>query len=48
MELSKEVKVNKVVLFKIVDDYERRNEEENRVIGKLLGKVEKGFVEVKK
>lgn len=32
------VKVHPVVLFQIVDAYERRNAEQQRVIGTLLGK----------
>ncbi|CAB3372350.1 Hypothetical predicted protein [Cloeon dipterum] len=40
------VKVHPVVLFQIVDSYERRNADSLRVIGTLLGTVEKGVVEV--
>ncbi|XP_076328548.1 eukaryotic translation initiation factor 3 subunit F-like [Tachypleus tridentatus] len=40
------VKVHPVVLFSIVDSYERRHEGANRVIGTLLGIQEKGAVEV--
>jgi len=39
-------KVHPVVLFTIIDSYERRNEDAKRVIGTLLGNVEKGVVEV--
>merc|ERR1712098_714816 len=35
-----------VVLFTIIDSYERRNEDAKRVIGTLLGNVDKGVVEV--
>ncbi|XP_013790141.2 eukaryotic translation initiation factor 3 subunit F-like [Limulus polyphemus] len=40
------VKVHPVILFSIVDSYERRHEGANRVIGTLLGIQEKGAVEV--
>ncbi|KAG5673781.1 hypothetical protein PVAND_003801 [Polypedilum vanderplanki] len=40
------VKVHPVVLFQIVDAYERRNADSMRVIGTLLGSVEKNVVEV--
>ncbi|BET01273.1 unnamed protein product [Nesidiocoris tenuis] len=40
------VKVHPVVLFQIVDAYERRNADAQRVIGTLLGTAEKGVVEV--
>ncbi|XP_014242831.1 eukaryotic translation initiation factor 3 subunit F [Cimex lectularius] len=46
MALNLIVKVHPVVLFQIVDAYERRNADANRVIGTLLGTVEKGVVEV--
>jgi len=39
-------KVHPVVLFSVIDAYERRNEDAKRVIGTLLGSVEKGVVEV--
>jgi len=39
-------KVHPVVLFSIIDAYERRNEDAKRVIGTLLGSVDKGVVEV--
>lgn len=38
--------VHPVVLLSIVDSYERRNEDAKRVIGTLLGTIEKGIVEV--
>ncbi|KAL5012721.1 hypothetical protein ScPMuIL_011272 [Solemya velum] len=38
--------VHPVILFSIVDSYERRNEDAKRVIGTLLGTCEKGVVEV--
>uniref|UniRef100_U5EXA5 Eukaryotic translation initiation factor 3 subunit F n=1 Tax=Corethrella appendiculata TaxID=1370023 RepID=U5EXA5_9DIPT len=44
--LNLTVKVHPVVLFQIVDAYERRNADAERVIGTLLGSVEKGVVEV--
>jgi translation initiation factor 3 subunit F len=37
MALSTTVKVHPVVLFQIVDAYERRNADAHRVIGTLLG-----------
>ncbi|XP_014213457.1 eukaryotic translation initiation factor 3 subunit F [Copidosoma floridanum] len=46
MALNLLVKVHPVVLFQIVDSYERRGAEAHRVIGTLLGTVEKGVVEV--
>ncbi|KAL1138360.1 hypothetical protein AAG570_008424 [Ranatra chinensis] len=46
MALNIVVKVHPVVLFQIVDAYERRNADAHRVIGTLLGTVEKGTVEV--
>ncbi|XP_059157755.1 eukaryotic translation initiation factor 3 subunit F-like [Physella acuta] len=39
-------KVHTVVLFSVIDAYERRNEDAKRVIGTLLGVCEKGVVEV--
>ncbi|KDR08893.1 eukaryotic translation initiation factor 3 subunit F-1 [Zootermopsis nevadensis] len=46
MALSTTVKVHPVVLFQIVDAYERRNADAHRVIGTLLGTVDKGVVDV--
>ncbi|XP_011501637.1 PREDICTED: eukaryotic translation initiation factor 3 subunit F [Ceratosolen solmsi marchali] len=46
MALNLIVKVHPVVLFQIVDAYERRGAEAHRVIGTMLGTVEKGVVEV--
>ncbi|XP_011165210.1 eukaryotic translation initiation factor 3 subunit F [Solenopsis invicta] len=46
MALNLTVKVHPVVLFQVVDAYERRKAESLRVIGTLLGTVEKGIVEV--
>jgi len=40
------VKVHPVALFSIVDTFEHRNDGVNRVIGTLLGSVDKGVVEV--
>lgn len=39
MALSTSVKVHPVVLFQIVDAYERRNADAHRVIGTLLGNL---------
>jgi len=39
-------RVHPVVLFSVVDSYERRNEDAKRVIGTLLGNVERNVVEV--
>lgn len=38
MALNLTVRVHPVVLFQIVDAYERRNADSKRVIGTLLGK----------
>ncbi|XP_052742251.1 eukaryotic translation initiation factor 3 subunit F [Bicyclus anynana] len=46
MALNLTVKVHPVVLFQIVDAYERRNADSHRVIGTLLGTQDKGVVEV--
>lgn len=43
MALNLIVKVHPVVLFQIVDAYERRNADSHRVIGTLLGKIPKFF-----
>jgi translation initiation factor 3 subunit F len=37
MALNLKVKIHPVVLFQIVDAYERRNADSHRVIGTLLG-----------
>lgn len=37
MALNLSVKIHPVVLFQIVDAYERRNADSHRVIGTLLG-----------
>lgn len=37
--LNLTVKVHPVVLFQVVDAYERRNADSHRVIGTLLGKL---------
>ena len=42
MNLVPNVVVHPTVLFSIVDAFERRQEEARRVIGTLLGSVEKG------
>ncbi|XP_046663866.1 eukaryotic translation initiation factor 3 subunit F [Homalodisca vitripennis] len=46
MALNLVVRVHPVVLFQIVDAYERRNADAHRVIGTLLGTADKGVVEV--
>ncbi|XP_057663013.1 eukaryotic translation initiation factor 3 subunit F-1 [Diorhabda carinulata] len=46
MALNVQVKVHPVVLFQIVDAYERRNADSHRVIGTLLGTSDKGVIEV--
>lgn len=45
MALNLTLRVHPVVLFQIVDAYERRNADSQRVIGTLLGSVDKGIVE---
>jgi len=44
--VSVTARVHPIVLFSIVDSYERRNEDAKRVIGTLLGTYEKGGVEI--
>ena len=39
MALNLTVKVHPVVLFQIIDSYERRNLDAQRVIGTLLGSI---------
>nr|CAG4643341.1 EOG090X09C5 [Ilyocryptus agilis] len=46
MALNITVKVHPVVLFQIIDSYERRNTDAQRVIGTLLGTCDKNGVEV--
>lgn len=46
MAVSKVI-IHPVVLFSIVDSYERRNEDAKRVIGTLLGTIDKNIVEIK-
>jgi len=46
MALHLVVRVHPVVLFSVVDSYERRNEDAKRVIGTLLGTFDKGAVEI--
>jgi len=46
MAVSVTARIHPIVLFSIVDSYERRNEDAKRVIGTLLGTYEKGGVEV--
>ena len=41
------VKVHPVVLLQIADSYERRSQENHRVIGTLVGSVDKQSVEVR-
>ena len=45
--LGVSVHIHPVVLFTIVDSYERRQENSKRVIGTLLGSREKGVVEIR-
>ena len=40
------VKVHPVVLFSIADSYERRSQDSHRVIGTLVGNVDKQCVEI--
>jgi len=47
MAVNIRVKVHPVVLFQIADAYERRDMEKFRVIGTLLGSIDKQTVEVK-
>ena len=44
MALNLTVKLHPVVLFQIIDSYERRNPDAQRVIGTLLGKDHIFFV----
>ena len=44
---ARKVFVHPVVLFSIVDGYERRSEDAKRVIGTLLGSVDKTSVEIR-
>lgn len=44
--VSLTVKVRPVVLFQIADAYERRSMENHRVIGTLVGSVDKRCIEV--
>ena len=44
---ARKVYVHPVVLFSIVDGYERRSEDAKRVIGTLLGSVDKTSVEIR-
>ena len=46
MAVNLVVKVHPVVLFQIADSYERRNFDNHRVIGTLVGSVDKQCVEV--
>jgi len=46
MAVNIRVKVHPVVLFQIADSYERRSQENHRVIGTLVGSVDKQCVEV--
>lgn len=46
MSLNVVCHVHPVVFFSIVDSFERRNEDARRVIGTLLGTIEKGNIEV--
>ena len=44
---ARKVFIHPVVLFSIVDGYERRSEDAKRVIGTLLGSVDKTSVEIR-
>ena len=44
---ARKVFIHPVVLFSIVDGYERRSEDAKRVIGTLLGSVDKSSVEIR-
>ena len=44
---ARKVYVHPVVLFSIVDGFERRSEDAKRVIGTLLGSVDKSSVEIR-
>ncbi|XP_074633301.1 eukaryotic translation initiation factor 3 subunit F-like isoform X2 [Acropora palmata] len=44
---ARKVYVHPVVLFSIVDGFERRSEDAKRVIGTLLGSVEKCSIEIR-
>ncbi|EDO36347.1 predicted protein [Nematostella vectensis] len=44
---ASKVLIHPVVLFSVVDAFERRNEDAKRVIGTLLGTVDKGVVEIR-
>jgi len=46
MALNLVARVHPVVLFSVVDSFERRNEGATRVIGTLLGSYDKGSVEI--
>merc|ERR1712168_974990 len=46
MALDLVAKVHPVVFYTIVDSYERRNPDAHRVIGTLLGNVDKGTIEI--
>jgi len=46
MAVNIRVKVHPVVLFQIADSYERRSQDNHRVIGTLVGSVDKQCVEV--
>lgn len=46
MSFNIRVRIHPVILFQIADAYERRNMENHRVIGTLLGSVDKQSVEV--
>ena len=44
---ARKVFIHPVVLFSIVDGFERRSEDAKRVIGTLLGSVDKTSVEIR-
>ena len=47
MAAIEKVYIHPVVLFSIVDSFERRNEDAKRVIGTLLGVTDKNSVEIR-
>ena len=44
---ARKVFVHPVVLFSVVDGFERRSEDAKRVIGTLLGTIDKSSVEIR-
>lgn len=46
MSLSTVAKIHPIVLYTIVDSYERRSRDQHRVIGSLLGTIDNGVIEI--